>query len=225
MANINQALILLYANDDNYLRYGLMNGQGTIYVNHVHEVAGAPRPQTHHAYGSSDVCLRIQRQGNGATMWYSADSLTWAEHLTIASLDFTPTSVGLVAFDGSEPASASVAYYDYFTIRSDAQSGVANLDTVAARPFLATRGNPVGAGGSVHLDFVTPSPGRVTLRAFDACGTLVATILDAELPAGRHTADWRRDEMRAGRNAPAGVYFVALTGSGAPASTRVLLTR
>ncbi len=44
-------------------------------------------------------------------------SASWSVHTTITSLGFTPSAVGLVAFDGSEPPSASVTRYDYFEVR------------------------------------------------------------------------------------------------------------
>ncbi len=226
VANINQAHVLLYADDNNYLRFGLLRYQGNLYVNHVQEVGGTPRPQTSHAYGSGEVYLRIEKQGGQAKLWFSADSLSWNEHLTIGSLDFVPTSVGLVAFDGSEPASASVADYDYVTILSGALSRIAHSDATPPRLGLAVRGNPVRAGELVHIEFAAPTAGRASLRVFDVLGTQVATIMDKEVPAGRHLVGWSPPRgPRTAENTPAGLYFLRLSSSGAQATARVVVTR
>jgi regulation of enolase protein 1 (concanavalin A-like superfamily) len=113
VANINQALIVLYGDDDNYLRYGLVN-LGSIVLDDVHELGGGTYHAANAAYGADEVYLRMIDDAGAVTLEYSADGGTWYTHDTIASLDFTVTAVGIVAFDGSEPPSDStVDYYDF----------------------------------------------------------------------------------------------------------------
>jgi uncharacterized protein (TIGR02145 family) len=119
VANINQAHILLYENDDNYVRYGLVNSGGLLYVNCLQEIGASPQPQVFNVCVGTSVYLRIVKVGTSARLWYSFDGLTWLQHTYISNLGFTPTHVGLVAFDGSEPTSSSVAWYDNFGIFSD----------------------------------------------------------------------------------------------------------
>jgi len=115
VANINQALIILYGDDNNYVRFGLIRCcGGVLNVNHVHEIGAVPQPQIQTSYGSGDVYLRIVKTGGSASLQYSSDGTSWSTHTTIPSLGFSISGVGLVAFDGSEPPSASVARYDYF---------------------------------------------------------------------------------------------------------------
>ncbi len=224
-ANVNQALIVLYANDDNYLRFGLLKGTGALYVNHVHEVGGGPQPQTYD-YGAGDIYLRVEKIGMQATMWFSFNGTDWTQHLpTIASLGFTPANVGLVAFDGSEPASASVVDYDWFTILSEPLSGVGDPAGTGRQSTLVVRGNPAEAGRPLHIDFVTPDAGPVNLRLFDATGALVATLMDGELPPGSHTATWTGAAENGWRPVRAGVYFLSLTAGRTRSTSRVVLVR
>ncbi len=120
-ANINQAHILLYGDDDNYIRYGLVNcfNCGGVRVTHVHELNAAKETQNWSNYSEADVYLRIEKTDNKALLLYSADGINWSTHEEIALLNFTVNKVGLVAFDGSEPPSSSVVEYDYFEIREN----------------------------------------------------------------------------------------------------------
>ena len=63
---------------------------------------------------------------------------------------------------------------------------------------------------------------RVALH--DAGGAGVATLLDAELPAGVHSVRWDgRDAHR--RRAPAGIYFVRVEAGKDAATARFVLLR
>ena len=125
----------------------------------------------------------------------------------------------------SEPASSSVCYYDDFTILSDDPSGVDGPARGGTDRSLSVARNPVQAGEPIDLEFVTPRPGRVTLRIFDATGSLVANMLDRELPAGTHTCFWNGLLMNGSRRAPAGQYFIALTDREARSLSRGILLR
>lgn len=74
------------------------------------------------------------------------------------------------------------------------------------------------------LAFEIGDAGRARLAIHDAAGRLVRTLLDAELPAGRHASAWDgRDQ--AGRRVSGGAYLVRLTvdGRAAPSRKVVLL--
>jgi hypothetical protein len=49
----------------------------------------------------------------------------------------------------------------------------------------------------------------VRLRIFDLRGRVVETLLDRDLPAGRHTVSWEAGEGAAAA-LPSGVYFISL---------------
>ena len=119
VANINQALIVLYQDDENYLRYGMVNTQGTTWINCVHEMGAVPQPQTFAHHPVQSVYLRIEKIGTSAVMRYSDDGLSWTYFQTIPNLNFNPVKIGIVAFDGSEAGSNSVAWYDYFRVYTE----------------------------------------------------------------------------------------------------------
>ncbi|MDZ7369489.1 MAG: DUF1349 domain-containing protein [candidate division KSB1 bacterium] len=121
VAPINQAHILLYYNDDNYVRFGPVLSYGyQVVIDVVHEVGGGIAHQSVVSWGNNLVYLKIEKTGSSASCYYSSDGQNWTLHHTISNLNFSVDQVGLVAFDGSEPPSASVATYDYFEIRESA---------------------------------------------------------------------------------------------------------
>jgi len=69
------------------------------------------------------------------------------------------------------------------------------------------------------IRFAVPSPTRVQVRLFDVAGKLVRTLVDAQLPAGDHSAMVRREGL-----AP-GVYWVQLRAGAVGATRRVVLIR
>lgn len=90
--------------------------------------------------------------------------------------------------------------------------------------LLAPHPNPV-TGQRTHLRFDLARPGRVRLAIFDVRGRHVATLLDGERPAGRHTVAW--DGLEAGGGAAGnGVYFARLIATdGASSNRRFVLLR
>lgn len=223
VANINQALIILYGSDDNYLRYGLLKLSTGLYVNHVHEIAGIPQPQTSTPYGSGDVYLRIGKMGNSAAMFFSSDGSIWHLHGTIASLNFAVSSVGLVAFDGSEPASASVANYDYFQVA--VPSPATGIDVVPdGREVVLHQNVPNPFSPATTIPFMLGREERVLLGVYDAGGKLVRVLVDGVTPAGRHDLVWDgRDN--AGNAVAAGVYFVRLRAGSYGATKKLAIIR
>jgi hypothetical protein len=59
---------------------------------------------------------------------------------------------------------------------------------------------------------------------FDAGGGLVATLVDAELEAGRHDATWRGRDL-SGHPVSSGVYFYRLSGPGFVCSNKMVLLK
>lgn len=126
IAKINQAHLLVYQDDDNYVRFGLVRNKNTITVLPIREVGGSPLPQHHIAYATSaaglantsdsiqSIYLRIEVSGRSAVFMFSSDGQYWHTHSVVEALGFTPVKVGLTAFDGSEPPSDSWAAFDYF---------------------------------------------------------------------------------------------------------------
>jgi len=64
-----------------------------------------------------------------------------------------------------------------------------------------------------RIGFTLPDGGPTTLRVFDAAGRLVATLVDRDLPAGRHEFQWQGRNTR-NQLAASGVYFYQLRTNG-----------
>jgi hypothetical protein len=69
------------------------------------------------------------------------------------------------------------------------------------------------------IRFAVPAPTRVQVRMFDVTGRLVRTLVDAQLPAGDHSAMVRADGLNPG------VYWVRLQAGAVAATRRVVLMR
>ncbi len=81
--------------------------------------------------------------------------------------------------------------------------------------------NPFGPWTTVSWSL--PGAGRAQLAVHDVTGRTVATLLDATLSGGSHTATWHgRDD--GGRRVGAGVYFLRLAFENRIATARVTLT-
>lgn len=78
---------------------------------------------------------------------------------------------------------------------------------------------PNPGAGARSIAFSTPSSGRVTLRVFDAAGRLVSTLVDRELPAGRHVARFTGDAWAGG------VYYYRLTFGAKARTGRMVVLR
>ena len=73
-----------------------------------------------------------------------------------------------------------------------------------------------------RLAFAVPTPGRVTLRLFDARGRLVRTLVDQDAAAGSFTATWDGRDDRGEQAAP-GVYFARYTAGSLRSEKKVTL--
>ncbi len=71
--------------------------------------------------------------------------------------------------------------------------------------------NPFERGTAIEFDL--PAAGAATLSVYNAAGQLVRVLLDARLPAGRHSARWDGRDG-GGRRAAAGMYLCRLTAGG-----------
>ncbi len=78
---------------------------------------------------------------------------------------------------------------------------------------------PNPGSGPRSVNFSTPVPARVTLRVFDVSGREVATLLNGDLPAGRHSL--RFNTERWGN----GVYFFRLSMPGRVREGRLVVLR
>jgi len=89
-----------------------------------------------------------------------------------------------------------------------------------ARLLLAAP-NPNPSSATTQLDFALPSAASAELTVFDAAGRRVATLVQGDLPAGRHSATWD-GRAASGERAAAGLYFARLTTPQGSVSRRIV---
>ena len=116
-AKINQVRLLIYRDDDNYVRFGIARGvDERLRVGLAHEVQGFGR-QVSVPCDTARAQVRILKRAKQAQFQYNLDGRTWILLTQIDDLEFEPTHVGLVAFDGSEEPSASYVFFEYFELQ------------------------------------------------------------------------------------------------------------
>jgi hypothetical protein len=91
-----------------------------------------------------------------------------------------------------------------------------------AVPSLSVFPNPFNPATTIR--YTVPSNGRVELAVFDALGTRVALLVDAERSAGTYEFAWSgRDDM--GRVVGSGVYFARVRGATGSRSCKLVLLK
>jgi len=95
--------------------------------------------------------------------------------------------------------------------------GLGADDPEAAVAFVGNSPNPFRQ--ATTLAFTVPAPGRAVVTVWDVAGTLVATLLDDEIGAGRHTLRFDAAGL------PPGVYFARLQTPHGTAAHRMARTQ
>ena len=107
----------------------------------------------------------------------------------------------------------SLSGWLYLTRRDGVVTSVPEAGAVPGRVRLGP--NPMTQALSIRFDLV--SSGHADARIFRVDGSLVRSLIDSDLPAGKHELAWDgKDSM--GQSVPAGTYFCRLR---APGLTRV----
>jgi hypothetical protein len=121
----------------------------------------------------------------------------------------------------TSPGGNTTPWYD--NIRVAVSSGTVAADprpsAPSDAPSLAVQPNPSAA--AVTIDFSVPATGPVSVRVFDCRGTLVRTLVDESLSAGRHRASWNGLDD-GGRAMSSGVYWAKCT-AGRKQVTRMMV--
>jgi len=100
-----------------------------------------------------------------------------------------------------------------FLVRAPVGVDVDPLGTSALPRVALDQGQPNPFNPMTTIGFELARPGRATLRVYSVRGTLVRTLVDKALPAGRYHTTWDgRDET--GRAVGSGVYLSELRADG-----------
>src|SRR5262249_54050399 len=92
------------------------------------------------------------------------------------------------------------------------------LDVPGERFAFAATARPNPLRARTTIDYTVPAAGRVTLAVFDVHGRRVATLVDGERPAGRHSVDWVIPRGRSG------LYFYRLSAVGRTLVHKLVVT-
>jgi hypothetical protein len=98
--------------------------------------------------------------------------------------------------------------------------GLGTARTEAGVHLLQNRPNPVSRVTTISFDL--PSRDHASVELFDVSGRRLRTLVDAELPAGRHDIVWDGADAR-GRRVGAGVYFYRLHAAGVDRTRRIVV--
>jgi flagellar hook assembly protein FlgD len=82
--------------------------------------------------------------------------------------------------------------------------------------------NPFNPKTTVHFDL--PQSGRVDLAVFDLNGRRVATLVNDQLAAGRHTASWLGQDDT-GRRVASGTYVYRLQANGEVLTGKMMMVK
>ncbi len=97
-------------------------------------------------------------------------------------------------------------------------------DEPADAAFRLEQNFPNPFNPSTHIPFELTRGGRVVLSVYDVAGRRVRAVLDRELPAGLHEAEWDgKDE--AGRSVASGVYFYRMQAGAETETRRMVLLK
>lgn len=111
---------------------------------------------------------------------------------------------------------------DFMTIRYQVPTTSAAGDTPSAG--LAVRAWPNPFNPRVNLSFEMPRAGKASLVVYDLRGRRVATLLETDLAAGSHSAQWDgRDD--GGRVVAGGAYLAVARGAGMRSVSKIVLAK
>ena len=99
-------------------------------------------------------------------------------------------------------------------------------DNIVALPTETKLGNnyPNPFNPTTSINFALATPGTVTLEVFNIMGQKVRTLVDEQMPAGKHTITWdSKDES--GASVASGAYFYKLTTDDYSSTKKMLLLK
>ena len=167
--------------------------------------------------------LRSAGVGGGGNETYSTSTIFNDPRFCVpAAATLAPTTAGGYGVAASSPV-LGVAGACGPMIGARGQSCSASITAVESEaPGVSTtlleQNVPNPFNPTTRISFTLYRDARTTLRIYDATGRLVRTLVDRDLPSGRHSATWNGLNDR-GQSAATGVYFYQLR-SGAVLETR-----
>ncbi len=103
--------------------------------------------------------------------------------------------------------------------------GVSNpLNLTANRNEVTAYNNIISAGSTAIIKYETLSAGDLSIKVYTQAGSLVKTVFDGSIPAGRGSVEWDGTNSNGGK-AASGIYFVRAKGAGLDKVVKIAVIR
>jgi len=113
--NWQQAVLLVYSDDDNYIRLDRVYDSGSALAQLVVEVGGTPFTWATPT-DLTALYLKLSRIGTTYTGFFSADGSNWAEVGGVTGINWPAVRAGLAAWNGAVTAAEIPADFDWFCL-------------------------------------------------------------------------------------------------------------
>ncbi len=132
-------------------------------------------------------------------------------------------------FAARYPGSGTVhlEVFGYNVYGSTSSLGMSNPLNLTARAAELTAYNNVfnpARGERATVKYATVTPGRVVIKLFTVTGTYVATLLDADMPAGRGSLDWDGRNV-SGSVVSSGIYLLRIDAPGIHKTQKIAIIK
>ncbi|MDP3541546.1 MAG: hypothetical protein Q8T11_03660 [Elusimicrobiota bacterium] len=132
-------------------------------------------------------------------------------------------------FAARYPASGTVylEVFGYNVYGSTSSLGMSNpLNLTASQAELTAYNNVFNParGQKTTIKYATLAPGRVTMKLYTVTGTYIATLLDADMPAGRGSLDWDGRNI-SGSVVASGIYLLRIDAPGIRKTQKIAIIK
>ena len=113
--------------------------------------------------------------------------------------------------------------YDVLTLVLDlSQTGIDDGELPTMFALRQNSPNPFRDGTA--MAFNLPTAARTKINVYNVAGRKIATVVDREFPAGRHSVEWNGTDS-AGGHVPAGIYFYRLEAGSHTSTKKMIVLR
>jgi hypothetical protein len=113
--------------------------------------------------------------------------------------------------------------YDVLTLVLDlSQTGIDDGELPTMFALRQNSPNPFRDGTA--MAFNLPTAARTKINVYDVAGRKIATVVDRQFPAGRHSVEWNGTDS-AGGHVPAGIYFYRLEAGSHTSTKKMIVLR
>ncbi len=158
---------------------------------------------------------RLWVAGADQLLYYSTDG---GANWTNANVTVIAPTEDVMAVHFQGPAGILWAGCHYAKVASRSDAAVTGADAPKL-PFALDQNYPNPFNPSTTITFATALDGRVGLNVYDVSGRLVATVMNENLKAGKHTVTFNADKLATG------VYFYKLSTSSGEITRKMVVVR